>query len=618
MTDLLDAPASEDVWWPGCGRPHPIQLRPWLNELYILTKDLTIARLGDVMTLPQSVFVDQCQRQLDATGQIRQVVLKARQMGFSTIIEGIGFILSMRIENLNGRVLSHRNDSAEHILTMMQRYWRTYPFRRFHVEQYAGKKQLSWADRGSNIQVMTAGSKESGRSGTIQFLHASEVAFWVAADTLMNGLRQSIPQFGLTAMFLESTANGIGNYFHTEYTRAKKGQSEFQAMFFPWWKHPEYTAKFLPREERAKFKLDALDKEEQQLVTRHGVTHDRLLWRRWAIINLCGNDLEKFHQEYPADDREAFVSTGRNVFGLSYIVAHADLETGIRGRLTRDRRGRVAFLPDADGHLTVYRKPSADTEWGVYVIGADPTHTTSGDYACAQVINRRTLEQVAVYRRKIDPITFAKDIELVGRYYHDALIAPEREGPGYASVGALVASEYPMVYRHQNIVKAQGTPQDTYGWSTNTQSKHLAISHLLRAIKDPLASVAGMTYGLVIHDEQTAAEMRDYVTKEDGSGYTNSDGSPYDDGVMALAIAVTVHNIEPPVPAYVPRAPHEMPANTRSRPIGSPQTAPAASTTPATTPAAPPPPPAPDDELPELPDEPTAPWESWGQPKDYQ
>jgi hypothetical protein len=565
--DLEASTNSLIPWWPACGRPHPIQLRPWLDELSILTKDLTVARLGDVMSLPQVELVEQCQRQLDLTGQIRQVVLKARQMGFSTIIEGIGFVLAMRVANLQGRILSHRGDSAEGILTMMKRYWQTYPFRFFHVEQYAGKKQLSWADRGSNIQVMTAGSKESGRSSTIQFLHASEVAFWIGAEQLMTGLRQAIPQFGLTAIFLESTANGVGNYFHQQYTLAKKGRSEFQAMFFPWHRHPEYTAKFLPASERAKFNLDDLDEEERSLVNTYRVTVGQLLWRRWAIVNLCQGDIERFHQEFPSNDNEAFVSTGRNVFQLPLIVAHADLELGRTGHLTRERGGKIRFVETKDGPLTIFRPPSPDKEWGVYLIGADPTHTTVGDNACAQVLNRRTLEQVAVFRRKTDPITFAKELDMLGNFYNEALIAPEKTGPGYATVGALVATNYPRLYMPVDIASTQGIPKnDIAGWVTNTQTKHLAINHLLRALKDPLAQVGGMTYGLVIHDVQTATEMRDYVTTEDGKGYVNSDGSEFDDGVMALAIAITVHNIEPAVGPYQPRASHELPANVANQP----------------------------------------------------
>jgi hypothetical protein len=607
----LERPASDTTWEPGKNLPHPIQLLPWLEELSILTRDLTTARLGDVLNDPQRKFIAKCQRQLDNTGRIRQVVLKARQMGFSTIIEGIGFIMAMRLQGMNGRVIAHREDAAENILKMTKRYWRTYPFRRYHIEEYGGKKQLSWADRQSSIEVMTAGARGGGRSSTLQFAHCSEVAFWLEPEELMKGLRQTIPSFGCTAIFLESTANGIGNYFHAACTAARKGTSEFEFNFHAWHELPEYTAAYIDAEDRAKYTIDmtSLDKEEQSLVKRFNIDMGQILWRRYAIENLCNGDVEVFHQEYPSDPDEAFVSTGRNVFPLPLIIAHAELEYGIRGKLTRNRKQTPEFHQDDQGFLTIYRPPHRDKEWGVYLIGADPTHTTAGDNACAQVINRRTLEQVAVFRRKTDPITFAKDLELLGRYYNDAFIAPEKEGPGYATVGALVASNYPFIYQHQNIAKAQGqgVPHDTFGWSTNVATKHLAISHLLRAIKDPLSIIGETKYGLVIHDEQTAAEMRDYVTTEDGRGYTNSDGSLYDDGVMALAIGLAVHNIEPPVPAYVGRASHELPANVANRPVSARPMAGAA----AVLHEPPPEPPEPDDDHGDS-GEKELPWERWG------
>jgi hypothetical protein len=76
------------------------------------------------------------------------------------------------------------------------------------------------------------------------------------------------------------------------------------------------------------------------------------------------------------------------------------------------------------------------------------------------------------------------------------------------------------------------------------------VSNLLKAVVDDVAQVAGHSYGLIIHDEMTVAEMRDYVSSSNGTGYENSAGSAYDDGVMSLAIAVTVNSIEPPPPAY--------------------------------------------------------------------
>ena len=79
----------------------------------------------------------------------------------------------------------------------------------------------------------------------------------------------------------------------------------------------------------------------------------------------------------------------------------------------------IKFVQDDNGPLTLFAEP-ADKDWGVYLLGADPTHTMAGDYACIQVINRRTKEQVAVYRRKIDPIQFGKDAQMLGLYFNEA------------------------------------------------------------------------------------------------------------------------------------------------------------------------------------------------------
>lgn len=548
------------------------RLMPLLQELFILTKDLRIVRLGDVMNYAQIDFTRRAERQLATRGQIRICVLKARQIGISTIIEGIAFVMSMLYDDFNSKIVSHEDKSAKGILAMSKRYWSTYIFKNFHAEKYNGQNHLAW-DNGSDIDIATAKNLGAGRSATIQFLHASEVAFWPDPETLMTGLNNSIPTFGLTCVFIESTANGVGNFFHKTCNEAMKGESEYEFCFYPWHEHPEYTAQYLPPDALEKY--DLMDtsgmspeevEEEYRLRTKFGVNDARLLWRRWAIKNRCQGDVMKFHQEYPTTPHEAFVSTGRNVFPLGKLLDHYEPLIGKRGRLIRVNN-RIRFVDDPGGYLTIYSEPSDDKDWGVYLLGGDPTHTTAGDNACVQVINRRTLEQVAVYRRKIDPINFGKDMQLIGRWYNDGLLAPEKTGPGYATVGCVLADNYPFVYVTQNVAKMQGMPtNDLYGWATNVQTKHLAISHLLKALLDPLIVVGNKTYGLLIHDEQTLMEMRDYITTEDGQGYENSDGSEYDDGVMAMAIAIAVHNIEPPPPAYEEMAEHLAPR--RLAPVG--------------------------------------------------
>lgn len=542
---------------PPPGPSAVLQLRPsgWLfrliSPLKILTKERGMVRIGDIANYAQRDFITDVERQIVETGQVRTCVLKARQIGISTIIEAIIFIMSMMLDDFGGMVMAHDADSSEKLLAMTNRYWQHYQAREFHETKYAGKKHLAWADNNSGVVVKTAGNETAGRSNTIHALHASEVAFWPEPETLMTGLRQAIPSFGLTFIFIESTANGIGNYFHTTCMDAMKGESEFTFKFYPWHEHPEYTAKFIPRDQRDKHQLHDLNAEERRIVKIYGVTNEQLIWRRWAIKNLCQGSVDKFHQEYPCDPHEAFVSTGRNVFPLQELTMHYIPRRGQRGILVRnDRTRKVEFRPNSEGWLTVFSYPSADKSWGIYLVGADPTHTYAGDNACAQVINRRTGEQVAVYRNKLSPIPFGKHLQLLGTFYNQAMIAPENEGPGYATVGVIVGDNYPNVYQRIDDISASGHPQDKFGWSTNMKSKGNAISHLLNHITQPLIETDEGTFGLVIHDELTMIELRNYVTTETGLGFENADGSEYDDGVMALAIAMTVDDLEPPPPPY--------------------------------------------------------------------
>lgn len=526
-----------------------LRIMPLLSELKILTKDRTTARLGDVMNYAQMDFVKEVERQINEQGAVRIIVLKARQLGISTIIEGIIFCLSVMFDSYQSLIISHEAESSEHILTMTKRYWNTYPFKRFHDEQYNGRKQLAWSDNQSNIVIATAKNTGAGRSKTLHALHASEVAFWDNPEELITGLRQAIPSQGVTLIFYESTANGVGNFFHKTWEEAVAHRSEFEPKFYPWHKHPEYVASYIPRLSQERYaELDDLDSEEKALRSM-GVSDGRLLWRRYAITELCQGDLEKFHQEYPTTPHEAFLSTGRNVFNVNHLIDHYK---PLRPRVGYLKRvgSRVEFKDNPDGPLKIFRFPSSDLSWGIYQIGADPTHTIQGDRACAHVLNRRTLEQAAVLSDHWDPIEFGKQLFLLGEYYNTATIAPEKEGPGYATVGHLLGAGYPMVWESQKVDKTPGKIQaDVFGWGTNKATKAMAIGYLVNAFAQPLQRVGETVYGLLIHDEETFAELKDYISDEKG-GFCNGEGSLFDDRVMALGIALATHYIDPPVPAY--------------------------------------------------------------------
>lgn len=520
-----------------------MHLTPFLRQLRIRDKSRGLIPLEPNWAQAELVaYVENCIRD---ERPVRAIVLKARQLGISTVIEAMMFAAAFMYHGNKGWVISHEQKSYEHLLGMTHLYWETFPFKALYTTDYKSRKELAWTETASSILTSTAKSVESGRSQTIHWLHASEVAFWPDPRTLMTGLRQAVPQIAGSAIFLESTANGIGNYFHQTWQEAEAGESDYTPFFFPWWKHYEYTAEHVGLDPSTPFQADSDERILRVLLREGGLSSDeirsRLLWRRWAIKNVADGDLLKFHQEYPSTALEAFVATGNNVFPIMDLNECYRPMRGTRGYLTMTGNDPT-FTKGGEGPWTVYKYPARDQDHGRYIIAGDPTHNR-GDYACIQVLNRRTWEQVARCRIRTDPINFATDLYAAARYYNDALIVTETTGPGYATIGALMTMNYPHLYRASWADKTRGHISDSWGFATNFQRKHWAIGALNKTIVD---------HAILLHDRDTYNELTNYQTLDNG-GFGAPRGM-YDDTVMALAIGVLANMTEPlpPVGADLP------------------------------------------------------------------
>lgn len=508
---------------------------PFVERLSIRTKRQTVELLQP--NWAQKQVLAAVNEQYTNGQPVRIVVLKARQLGISTISEALMFAWVVLHENTYGLVIAHEIDASEYLLNMTKLYWETFPFKDLYTTKYVSRKELAWEETGSSIRIATAKNMRAGRSRTINALHGSEIAFWDRPDEMMLGLRQTIPNTPQSMMILESTANGVGNWFYDTWQNAVAGDNDYHPLFFPWWEHPEYTASFSNLKKETLSHLD----EDERVLKKMGVDDDHLVWRRWAIRNLADSNIERFMQEYPATPEEAFIASGTNVFPVENLKQVYEPKNGVKGFLQR-RGNAVEFIPDRSGSLTIFRKPSSDLSWGKYFVGADPTHTTMGDNACAQVINRRTYEQVAIWNGKIDPMTFAEELAKLGAFYNHATISTEVEGPGYATIGRLVEIDYPHIWRNRWADKSPGKISETMGWSTTWKRKEWAIGWLIKLIADR---------DMTIHDAKTYDEMRTYVTLPNG-GYGPADGSgrSFDDCVMAMAIACICASTEGPVTGY--------------------------------------------------------------------
>ena len=553
------------------------RLFPLIAPLWCLDRNTSrLIQLGDNLTHPQRRILDTVETVMVGGGEVRVVggkrdfprpapirliILKARQMGVSTLVEAITFATSMVRPHSRSLIVSHDLDSSRHLLDMTRRYWETswIAERGIYTPKNLSGNLLSWHEPDTAIRVTTAKNLAGGRSHTIHNLHASEVAFWEHAGELMDGLNQAIPRAPLTFQFLESTANGFGNYFKQTWDAAVAGDNSYLPIFEPWWRHGMYTADHIGIGHLADRPLTNLSDEEKRLArafARIGLddrdVRSKLLWRREILNTECKGDIDIFHQEYPATPEEAFVSTGRNVFNPKHLMAAYEPMDGERGQLF-EKSGRVEFVPDRDGDLTIFRHPRPS---GWYMVGADAAKQAKGDFAAAEVQDRITWEQVAEFRADIDPNTFADQIMLLGRYYNDAMLIPETNMSGHSVVAEIVRSRYPNVYVHQSDHKVRGQMAGEYGFNTNERTKPEAVGHVKRALLEKFNGAHGMT----IHSRVLYKEMAGYIFTDTGK-YQNSSSeeeADHDDTTMAWCLATTgtIHRADDPDRPYPSRVPH--------------------------------------------------------------
>jgi hypothetical protein len=339
----------------------------------------------------------------------------------------------------------------------------------------------------------------------------------------MTGLSKTVPRTHGSIVIVECTSNGVGNLYWQMWNDAVSGRSDYVPLFFPWWKHPEY------RMVHTNLHYSDLDEYERWLHDELDIDFHRIEWYRWAINNECNGDAQQMKQEYPSTPEESFLATGRNKFPLDKLQQCYQPKFGARGYLAPRAHGQFEFKRDPLGPLTIFRWPSKDTQWGDYLVAGDPSRTATGDPACAQVVNRRTLDQVAVWHGSIDAVNFADELMNLAYYYNTAILSAEIEGPGYATIGAVLAKNYPKVYQHKWADKHPGRPSTNFGWSTNFQRKHWMMENVVKRLFD---------LSLSIHDEITYEQLRDYsvVDRFGEMGPATKDG--HDDAVMAYAQAI--------------------------------------------------------------------------------
>lgn len=282
-------------------REHAVRLRLKNDFIHYAKKCLKIrAKDGGVRPFllngAQRHIHAQIEAQREKTGKVRAIVLKGRQQGCSTYVEGRFYWKVTHARGARAFILTHLDDATRNIYEMVRRFHDHCPPLVRPSTSLMSARGLTFDLLDSGYMVGTAGSRGVGRSSTVQYFHGSEVAFWANAEDHVAGILQAVPDAAGTEVILESTAAGPSGLFYSLCESARKGDSEYCFIFTPWYWQDEYRKtppkNFMPT------------KEEKELAVAHKLDLAQLCWRRGKIAELGG--AWTFRREYPATADEAF------------------------------------------------------------------------------------------------------------------------------------------------------------------------------------------------------------------------------------------------------------------------------------------------------------------------
>lgn len=494
-------------------------------EKYIKIRDKSGKIINLQFNEPQQRLYDIIKEQKLKNKPVRIVILKARQLGFSTIAESILFKETTTKFNVNTGIITHQDEATKNLFNMSKLMYECLPQEMKPAKKASNAQELIFDnDKGtglkSKIRCMTAGSQGVGRSYTYDNLHVSELAFWPGnKKTTMTGLLQAVPNLPSTIIIIESTANGF-EYFKEIWDGAVAGENDFIPLFVGWNELKDYQMPYTGFE---------LTSEEIQLQRDYNLSLEQLTWRRWCIRNNCSNDIEQFKQEYPITPEEAFISTGACYFNKEIIMGRINKIKNIKplrkGYFSYSINGNkisdIEFIDDDKGYIDIYEEPK---EGHPYVLGGD-TAGDGSDYFTGLVIDNSNSKQIAKLRHnKIDEDEYSRQIYCLGTYYNNALVGLENNYSTYPTK-KLKEYDYPKMYIREVEDNIPEVIQDKYGFLTTKATRPIILAMLKEIFRD------NINY---INDLDVLYEGLVFIKNE--KGRPEAEQGKHDDLIMGLAI----------------------------------------------------------------------------------
>ena len=562
------------------------------------------------LTRPQRKFVERLEALRKANKPIRIVLLKARQWGGSTTSQlYMAWLQLVHKVGLNSLIIAHQGAGSDEIKDMFDRMIKAYPITMLYKlgETYNENesKLVGVGHSGSihrvpqrncKIKIGTAERPDSCRGGDYNLVHLSEVGLWKTTDgkkpeDIVRSACSGILLKPYTMIVYESTANGTGNFFQREYDAAKRGTSQFEAMFVSWFDIEQYSLAFDNNDAKADFAIWLWKNRNNSSASSARAESGKYLWWLWEqgatleAINWYVQERAKYNEhapmasEYPSDDVEAFVHSGERVFDKykvdefrasckppKYIGdVYADGDSG------KDALKNLRFAEDTQGILWIWDLPEIDDKEIVtnrYLTIVDiGGRSKKADWSVILVIDRLFMldgdrpEVVAQWYGHIDMDILAWKAAQIAAFYDNSLLViesntlethdKERQVDGDLSHFILnqIKDVYPNLYARKQTEDEirEGLPRK-YGFHTNVATKPMIISTLIKVVREHLYTE---------RDERCLDEYVVYEKKQNGS--FGAIIGKHDDLLMTRAIGLHICFFEMPIPTIVMRVKMRVP-----------------------------------------------------------
>ena len=484
---------------------------------------------------------------------IRIRVLKARQMGFSTLISALGFWWAAMNENSTYAVVAHKESSASSIFEKNKIFYDNLPKPLKPKTNRFNSERISFSIDGggglrSKIFFGTAGGGELFRGETILFLHKSEIAFWEdKTGTLKKSLNATVPYAPFSCIIEETTANGY-NEFKDAWDRSVRGDDNYTPLFVGWNEMVDYQL-----EPPVDFQAN---EKELQLQMDYDLSDAQLFWRRIKIANDYDGNEMWFQQEYPLTPEEAFIASGSGVFDSDTIrrgyqgVEKPLFEKEIQSVMVKERL-KVWEEPEVKeeveyNQLVVYNEDLQDYEYvngdievartkvyANYTLAVD-TSGLGADFNQIVVWHNINKNMVARFGIKnINEERLAKIVVEIGEYYNNALVVAE-VNYSHAIYDYIVDLGYKNLYYTESVSRIDKKQNNReLGWKTTKLTKAPIISSL-RALLNERPDA--------IRDKSFWYESEYYVLQDVATNKMNAVSGHHDDIIMSNAIAFYVSN----------------------------------------------------------------------------